>query len=1122
MFFALSALLRRTLGALPGWGWGLCAVMALIGGMVTWSAFKHSSELESQAIEAGLNREVDETVEELLVRIQAHEQLLLSAAALLQRNPDLDQDGWREFAQAVRLPETYPGVRALGYAQWQDKQTAPITRLVPLDEASRPAMAYDLMSDPVRRSALIRARDLGLPVMSGEVTLKSSEAQARQPASVMYVPVYRLRAPNETLEHRRQAIQGWVFSPYLFGEFMEVVEQHVPNLVFEVFDGREVTDAALLYGVRRPQATEHHQPAVEVRRTVVVGQREWTLRFQSLPQWEATHLRRPSRLYLILGGLVTSAGVVMLGFLIGHRAHALRLVQKSTRALGVSEAKYKQLVEAQSDLIAVIGLDGSLRYLNPAAARFLGQPAEALVGRCFYDLIWATEAELLREHVALLIERRVEGLAEHRMLDGRGREHWMAWTCTLQESASDADLQVHLVGRDMTERHLLESRLKDREQRYRGLFENLQSGFALNEVILDDAGRVVDFRFLAVNEAFERITGWPGKAILGRTIRDLNLIEPQELEVWLKQFGRVALGRGNVQFERRSRTFDRWLDIVVYRPATLQFALVMQDVTERHEAQEALQARAEAEAASLAKTQFLANMSHEIRTPLNAVLGCAQIGLRDHSDASGAVLFRRIRDAGQHLLGVVNDILDFSKVESGKFEIDARPTRLRTVVNAALDMVRDKAAAKRLDLVCAIADAVPEWLMLDAMRLEQILVNLLSNAVKFTQKGHVHMLVEEVDGQLRLAVSDSGLGMSEEQIARVFKPFEQADKSTTRQFGGTGLGLTISANLARLLGGALTVKSQSGIGSTFILTLPMVEAQAQVLAESPELSGQPLRGVRALIVDDVEVNRLILEDMLQHWGAEVFMAEDGQQAIDQVQLRGEGGLDVVLMDIQMPVMDGITAAEHLRQMAPHLPVIAMTAHAFKQERDRCLEAGMVDHISKPIDEALLIRTLAARCGGLSRAGVEVAAARAQQVQADRVEQAEGDKTLTGSALSQLDWDGLVGLYGRKPGLLQRAVQSVLQHNHNTPVRLREAAAEQDWDTLVFVAHSLKGVAGNIRAEPLRVWAADTEMAARQHAPDALERAQVLADGLAGVMQVLAQRLEAWQAASSGSAERSTG
>ena len=1116
MFLALSTLLRRMVRTLPGWGWVVCVVMGVIGGMVTWSAYRHSSDLEVQAIDSALNREVDEAVEELLVRMQAHEQLLLSAAALLQRNPDLDQEGWRDFAQAVRLSETYPGIWVLGYAQWQNERVASVTRLVPLDDATRPALSYDLMSEPVRQRALIQARDTGQAVMSAGLTLVSNEAYQHRPASVLYVPVYRLRVPTDTLEQRRQAIQGWVYSPYLFQEFMEAVEQHVPDLVFEVFDGREVREDALLHAVRRPTDTALHKPAVQVLRTVLVGQREWTLRFQSLPQWEAANLRRPSRLYLVLGGLVTCAGVVLLGFLIGHRAHALRLVQKSTRALGASEAKYKQLVEAQSDLIAVIGLDGSLRYLNPAAARFLGLPVEDLIGRCFYDLIWTTEADLLREHVALLLERRVEGLTEHRMLDGRGREHWVAWTCTLQESASDADLQVHLVGRDMTERHLLESRLKDREQRYRGLFENLQSGFALNEAILDDAGRVVDFRFLAVNEAFERITGWPAKALLGRTIRDLALIDAAELELWLKQFGRVALGRGNVQFERRSHTFGRWLDIVVYRPATLQFALVMQDVTERHEAQAALQARAEAEAASRAKTQFLANMSHEIRTPLNAVLGCAQIGLRDHPDAASAVLFKRIRDAGQHLLGVVNDILDFSKVESGKFEIDARPTRLRAVVHAALDMVRDKASAKRLDLVCALADAVPEWVMTDAMRLEQILVNLLSNAVKFTQQGHVHLLVEVVDGQLRLAVSDSGVGMSAEQVERVFKPFEQADKSTTRQFGGTGLGLSISANLARLLGGALTVKSQVGIGSTFILTLPLVEAEAQAVSESPQLTGQPLRGVRVLIVDDVEVNRLILEDMLTHWGAEVDMAEDGLQALDRVQARGEAGFDVVLMDIQMPVMDGITAAEHLRHIAPNLPVMAMTAHAFKQERDRCLEAGMVDHISKPIDEAVLIRTIAARCSRVSRAGVEAAAARMQQAQA------VPELPPPGQDLDQLDWDGLVKLYGRKPGLLQRAVESVLQHNQTTPSRLREAAAELDWDTLVFVAHSLKGVAGNIRADALRAWAAETELAARQHAPDAAERAQVLADGLARIMIVLAERLKEWQSASSGSPERSAG
>ncbi|HET8870344.1 MAG TPA: ATP-binding protein, partial [Aquabacterium sp.] len=655
----------------------------------------------------------------------------------------------------------------------------------------------------------------------------------------------------------------------------------------------------------------------------------------------------------------------------------------------------------------------------------------------------------------------------------------------------------------LTDRYVLESRLKDREQRYRSLFENLQAGIALNEVILDDVGKVVDFRFLAVNEAFERITGWRARDVLGKTIVELKLVSPEELPLWLKQFGRVALGKGNVQFERESKTFGRWLDIVAYRPAPMQFALVLLDVTQRHEALQALQAKAQAEAASQAKTQFLANMSHEIRTPLNAVLGCAQIGLREHADPGSSELFKRIRDAGQHLLGVVNDILDFSKVESGKFEVDARPVELRPLLHSAIDMVRDRAQAKQLLLTCVVDDAVPDWLSLDAMRLEQILVNLLSNAVKFTDRGEVILSVRSAGDRLLIDVLDTGVGMSEEQMARVFKPFEQADKSTTRQYGGTGLGLTISANLARLLGGTLSVSSRREGGSQFTLNIPLLPAAPVAAAQPAEVHDKTLSGLRILVVDDVEVNRLIIEDMLAYHGAEVVLASDGLQAVELVRSDPEARWDGILMDIQMPIMDGLEATRRLKALVPQVPIMALTAHAFKQERDRCLQAGMVDHISKPIDEATLIRTVAARCGGRN-------ISLGQEMEATAEPLADAVKEASPAELDSLDWSGLLALYGKKPGLLQRALRSVIEHNQSTADKLREAAGREDWDTLVFVSHSLKGVAGNLRATPLRELAAQTEQEARQHLPAALLLSHRLADGLDQLLLVLKTRLDSME------------
>ena len=815
MFNQITAFARRTVGKMPPWGWGVCGLLTVLGLFVTHQAYRHATRMEDASIQAQFDREVDEAMEELEVRLQSNEQLLFGAAALLERNPETDSIGWQRFAQTVHLSERYAGVRGLGYARWvtasqlpqaqvqmqtddghahriyplaSNASQAPVTLVHPLDSAHSGALGFDAYSEPSRRTALDRARDMGQPTMSAPVKLIWQNVDSKRQATVMYMPVFKAGMDRGTAQQRHLAIQGWVFSPFVLEEFMPVIARHVPDMMLAVYDGGAQTNGPMLYQAGKDQldAWEGYRPIFDVKRTMLAGQREWTVRFVPLPHWAVGRVHRVSHIYAWAGAALTLGAVGFLAFLIGHRAHALRLVQQATRAMGNSEAKYKQLVESQSDLIAVIKLDGTLRYVNMACARFLGQQPELLIGRCLYDLMWANEAEQIRQHVAQLLEAHLVATAEHRVVDALGHERWIAWTSSLQESPDEAELQVHLVGRDMTERQLLESQLKDREQRYRGLFDHLQAGFVLAEVVLNDVGRIEDFRFLAVNGAFEQMSGWHANQLLGRQFRELNLVGDDELDLWIKSFGRVALGKGNMQFERLSKTFGKWLDIVAYRPAPLQFALVVHDTTERHKALEAQRAQAEAEAANHAKSQFLANMSHEIRTPLNAVLGCAQIGLRDHANEPSQVLFKRIRDAGQHLLGVVNDVLDFSKVEAGKFEVDAIPTQLNQIIHGALDMVKDRALGKHLQLEAKVSEDVPKWLLLDGMRLEQILVNLLSNAVKFTERGGVQLQALVDDGHLIVKVVDTGLGMTPEQMARIFSPFEQADKSITRQFGERG------------------------------------------------------------------------------------------------------------------------------------------------------------------------------------------------------------------------------------------------------------------------------------------------------------------------------------------------
>jgi CheY-like chemotaxis protein len=280
------------------------------------------------------------------------------------------------------------------------------------------------------------------------------------------------------------------------------------------------------------------------------------------------------------------------------------------------------------------------------------------------------------------------------------------------------------------------------------------------------------------------------------------------------------------------------------------------------------------------------------------------------------------------------------------------------MIQSAASMVVGRARARDLELHVDLAGGLPEWVDGDELRLKQVLVNLLSNAVKFTERGGITLSVTPDAHGLVFSVKDTGIGISPEQIESLFKPFAQADVSTTRRFGGTGLGLSISHDLAALMGGGIEVRSQIGQGSEFILSLPLTAAASPDVVVKPEVSdGQRLRGLRVLAAEDNEVNCLVLESMLEFEGAEVVFVSNGQEAVDAMQKSDAAGYHAVLMDVQMPVMDGLEATRRIEALQTGVPVIGLTAHALEEERQRCRDAGMVAHVAKPVEIDELVAVL---------------------------------------------------------------------------------------------------------------------------------------------------------------------
>jgi two-component system, sensor histidine kinase and response regulator len=828
-------------------------------------------------------------------------------------------------------------------------------------------------------------------------------------------------------------------------------------------------------------------------------------------RWQAISLHNTALLVPFVERLRIGAVVFAVMAAVG-----LLMVQvwSGRRRIAAARARYDTLgtaLEISPISVVIANKAGNIDWVNPQFEKDTGYTLAELAGR---NVGLILDGKTQKQHFVEMARTLLSGKTWRGDLFNQRKDGTHFSGHTLAAPIFDAKGQVAgFVGlqEDTTQEQHLQAQLADQIA-----FQNL----LVDTIPVPLFYKGADARYLGFNRAFEEAFNLNRHDLVGKHVMELTTVSEADRTHYRHEDARVIREASSVRRQLVMPYADGQQHSTLYfvqgfrrqdgSPGGLVGTFV--DMSEQERAQTQLrQAKELADAASRAKGDFLANMSHEIRTPMNAIIGMAHLAMKTNLTVQQADYVAKIQQSGQNLLALINDILDVSKVEAGKLSIEHIPFDLERVFSHVITVVGDKARGKGLTLDCEIAADVPHNLIGDPLRLGQILINYANNAVKFTESGSIRIVVhvqQKFDDGVALVfeVTDTGIGVSTEQATRLFQSFEQADTSTTRQYGGTGLGLAICKALAGLMGGEVGVESALGAGATFWFTVrvgvmakpgqqargpsltPLAAAPQADTEATTRLALADFLGARILLVEDNELNQQVGIGLLEDAGFAADIASNGRIAVDRVTAANAAGrpYDIVLMDLQMPVLDGLGATRELRADTAnlHLPIAAMTANVMQEDRERCQAAGMNGFIPKPIEPAQLWRTLVQLIRPRDGLGL------APGVSIDSVKHGVNMETRKPGPEIPGDIEGLdtgLGLrrvVGRKTLYLTLLQKFAHQHAHAID-EVEDAMGALDWRRAERVAHTLKGVAGNIGASALEAAAGALEAAIHQRQPYAM-------------------------------------
>ncbi|MFZ4536184.1 CHASE domain-containing protein [Propionivibrio sp.] len=1234
------------------------------------------------------SHQCDEVALTIQERLGAYALILRSGAGLFAASNSVDRQAWLTFVETQRASEILPGMQGIGFARIIPPQqladhiarirgegfpdytvrpagerpvTTAIIYLEPFRDRNLRAFGYDMFSEPIRRAAMEHARDTGEASLSGKVELVQETGKDVQAGTVMYVPVYRNGATMDTLEQRRAALTGWAFGPFRMNDLMSGILSAWSNSEgrftdLQIYDGDVASPARLMFD-SQPSHSPHLNSLLFQRRSIDFNGTQWLIEFDEVATGPG--ISHAAAWAVLITGLFLTGLVVRR--------------ERDTAKLGGNIAQLNQRLTLATDSARI----GVWEYFVPENKLIWDKWMYALYGVREEDFSGAYEAWRNGLHPddrargdeesnqALRGEKEFD--TEFRVLWPNGELRYIKATALVVRDAGGKPLRMTGVNYDITERRLSDLALQNRDNL-------LRKNRAQLRLLLDSTAEGIfgidrDGKCTFCNASCLNMLGYTRvDELIGKNIH--NLIHHTHADgchypVEDCRIIRAFLKAETLHFDdevlwRADGTCfaaEYWSHPQVVDGKAVGAVVTFMNISVRKQITEELdehrqhlerivfsrtaeleKAKDEAEAASVVKGQFLANMSHEIRTPLNAVLGFANLCLNLDMAPRERDYLAKIRSASESLLGIVNNILDFSKIDAGMLVLESIPFNVDETLLQMASLFGLGARKKGVELVIGTLPGVPERLVGDPGRLLQVLVNLMSNAVKFTKHGEISLTVEPVSVTtdtvtLRFAVRDTGPGVTPEQQARLFTPFTQADSSTTRKYGGTGLGLALCKQLVGCMGGQIEVESEAGAGSCFsftacfgivagaatatsghpghpglvgkkvlvvddnaamrallsrqvkgfgctaetadsgaaalircqswagfdliLLDWRMPEPDGLATAKGIRAAGNPvpiilisgdepemarslmendaiqaylckpvptallretmlnilsghtvqvrkldlrisaplLRDVRILVVEDNDFNRQICRELVELTGATVNTVDDGAQAVAAVANRA---YDLVLMDIQMPVMDGYSATRILRERWPDLPIIALTAHSISEEKERVLAAGMNDILTKPIlPETLyakLVRWLPGRSGP-AMASSELTLPAISAISAPAIPSATPDETVDAAAEVPAEVFDLPLALSRVNGeriLLDRFLGMFRERNADIVEKICAALDEQDVATARQLAHALKGGAGTIGMSELQAAAARLEATlaqALQGTDDPLRRSE---------------------------------